>query len=416
MNDMFQTYPPEQFLKDLYDTALAAADPYEAVMRYLPTPVMGKTLVVGAGKASARMAQAVEEGWGGEIEGLVVVPYGHKLETKWIEVVEAAHPIPDEAGVDAANRIYEMAESLSEFDQLIVLLSGGGSSLLSRPMDGLRLSEKQIITGGLLQSGARISEINTVRKHLSSIKGGKLAQAAWPAKVITLIVSDVPGDDPSMIASGPTLPNDSSPKDALKILEKYGIPLPPGIAQRLEAQEDVGQDFIPGEVDIIVSAADAFEAAARLAHAEGIDVQYLGDDVEGEARSIALAHANLAMSVPKWERPKLILSGGEATVSVKGNGLGGRNQEYALALAIGLNGASGVYALAADTDGIDGLTPVAGAFIHPDIMKQAQDKNIDARAMMHNNDSFSFFKDLGGHITTGPTSTNVNDFRAILVI
>lgn len=412
----FQSYPPEQLLKDLYETAVAAADPYEAVLRYLPSPVMGKTLVVGAGKAAARMAQAVEAGWGGEIEGLVVVPYGHKAETQWIEVVEAAHPIPDEEGVKAANRIYDMASELSEFDQLIVLLSGGGSALLSRPMEGITLAEKQIITSGLLQSGARISEMNVVRKHLSSIKGGKLALAAAPAKVVTLIVSDVPGDDPATIASGPTVADKSTAKDALKILEKYRIPLPAKAQEQLEARADANKKLIPGEVDIVVSATDAFEAAARFAHNEGIEVHYLGDDVEGEARSVALAHANLAMSVPKWERPKLILSGGETTVTVKGIGNGGRNQEYALALAIGLNGANGVYALAADTDGVDGLTPVAGAYIHPDIIKVAEEKGVDPRAMLQNNDSYHFFKSVGGHLETGPSSTNVNDFRAILVV
>jgi hydroxypyruvate reductase len=407
---------PEEFLRTAFEKALAAADPFDAVLDYLPPRPLGRTIVVGAGKAAARMAQAVEAAWGEAAEGLVIVPHGHKVDTKYIEVVEGGHPVPDQNGVDATHRILEMARSLTDLDLLLVLVSGGGSSLLTLPAADLTLGEKQILTQALLKSGARIKEINTVRRHLSGIKNGRLAAAAAPAQVITLIVSDVPGDDPAVVASGPTVPDKTTPEMALDILEKYNAPIPPKVRTFLEETTQLKLEDVPSENHIIIRAADAMEAAATFAQEEGLSYNFLGDDVEGEAKSVAMAHANLALSIPRGGRPMLILSGGELTVKVKGEGRGGRNQEYLLGLAIMLNGAKGIYALSVDTDGIDGFSPVAGALLTPGCLKLAIEKGLDPKASLKNNDSYTFFDQLGTHIITGPTLTNVNDFRAILCL
>jgi glycerate 2-kinase len=391
------------FLKRLFAAGIAAADPLLVVPPHLPPPPKGRTLVLGAGKASAAMALAIERNWPGEISGLVVTRYGHGAPCRQIEVVEAGHPLPDEAGEKAARRMLEMAEGLGAEDLLLCPISGGGSALLTLPAPGLSLSEKREITGRLLRSGAPISEINCLRKHLSAIKGGRLAAAAAPAQVITLAISDVPGDDPAIIASGPTVPDPTTCADALAILRRYGLPEPVLIesVKRLDNSE----------FHLIATPLAMLEAAAHLAAKEGMRARILGDALEGEARDLACEMAGLAMQ----EGPGLLLSGGETTVTVRGSGRGGRNAEFLLALAIELKGAPNIWALAADSDGVDGSEDNAGAFIAPDTLSRAAALGLDPAFFLANNDSYSFFEKLGDLLLTGPTRTNVNDFRAISV-
>jgi hydroxypyruvate reductase len=369
------------------------------------------------------MAQEVDRLWEDDLTGLVIVPYGHSVPCDRIRVTEAGHPVPDQAGVAAAEQILAMAGNLTEDDQLIALISGGGSSLLTLPAAGLTLGQKQDLSRGLLRCGATISEINTVRKHLSAIKGGRLAQAAHPARIVTLAISDIPGDDPSVIASGPTLPDRTTATDALEILRRYDLAQTSNIAAWLATP--AAETPKPGEfgfkrdrVAIIARAADAFETASTTAKKAGFIIDYLGDTVEGEASSVAANHAARALRCASnaASQPSIILSGGETTVTLSGDGgSGGRNTEYLLALGVALDGHSGIWAIACDTDGIDGNGDAAGAVLRPDSLARARSLGLDPVKMLHNHDSASVFAALGDLVITGPTRTNVNDFRAILI-
>lgn len=415
---------PGALLRRLFDAALDAADPAQAVPRFLPARPEGRTIVVGAGKAAGAMARAVEDSWSGDLEGLVVTRYGHGVACQRIEVVEAAHPVPDQAGLDAARRILEKVQGLGPDDLVLCLISGGGSALLSLPAEGITLEEKQAVNKALLRSGAAIDEMNCLRKHLSAIKGGRLAAAAAPAKVVSLLISDVPGDDPAVIASGPTVPDPTSFADALAILDKYGIDAPAAVRKHLEAgAEETPKPGDPRlancETHLIARPQDSLEAAAALAREEGVTPVILGDAIEGEAREVAQVLAGIARQVARFGQPAtapcVLLSGGETTVTLRGNGRGGRNAEFLLALTVALEGAPGIYALACDTDGIDGSEDNAGAITGPGCLARAAAGGIDAKAMLANNDGYGFFSALNDLVVTGPTLTNVNDFRAILV-
>lgn len=417
---------PKQLLKDLFTSAVSAVSAEKCLPQYLPKPVEGgRTIVIGAGKGAAAMAKAVEDNWEGDLSGLVVTRYDHGMPCKRIEVVEAAHPVPDAAGRAAAGRIMDMVKGLTEKDLVLCLISGGGSALLALPGDGITLEEKQSINRQLLRSGANIAEMNCVRKHLSGIKGGRLALACAPAKVVTLLISDIPGDDPGIIASGPTLPDPTTCADALAIMKKYQIEVPEHIIQYLEngKGESVKPDnpiFATHESHIIATAQDALEAAAALARSRGITPYILSDCIEGESRDIAKMHAAMALQVAgkgqPFAKPCVILSGGETTVTVRGNGRGGRNAEFLLSLAISLNGAEDIYAVACDTDGIDGSEDNAGAVYTPDSIVRAETKGLRPLKMLENNDGYGFFDALDDLIVTTPTRTNVNDFRAILIL
>ncbi|MFN8835963.1 MAG: glycerate kinase [Betaproteobacteria bacterium] len=415
---------PRALLRQMFDAAIASALPAQCLPPHLPAPPRGRTVVVGAGKAAAAMALAVEEHWPGELEGLVVTRYGHRVATRRIEVVEAAHPVPDLAGREAAERILAKVRGLGADDLVLCLISGGGSALLALPAPGLTLHDKQAINRALLRCGANIGEMNCVRKHLSAIKGGRLAAAAAPAQVLTLLISDVPGDDPAVIASGPTVPDPTTFAEARAILRKYGIDEPRAAVEHLEAAMD--ETPKPGdprlarcETRMIAAPQRALEAAAAVARVAGVAPLILGDALEGESREVALVHAGIARQVLRHgqplPRPCVLLSGGETTVTVRGSGRGGRNVEFLLALAVALDGAPGVYALAGDTDGIDGAEERAGAMVAPDTLARAAALGIDAKAALADNDGHGFFEKLGDAVITGPTLTNVNDFRAILL-
>jgi len=415
---------PEQLLRAMFDAAVARAMPAQCLPPFLPQPPKGRTIVVGAGKAAATMAKALEDHWQGELSGLVVTRYGHHVACKRIEVVEAAHPVPDLAGREAAERILGMVQGLSADDLVLCLISGGGSALLTLPAPGLTLQDKQAINRALLKSGANISEMNCVRKHLSAIKGGRLAAACYPARVVTLTISDVPGDDPAVIASGPTVPDRTTFADARAILEKYRISEPLSVIEHLRAARD--ETPKPGdprlarcETYMIAAPQQSLEAAAEIARAAGVTPIILGDSLEGEAREVALVHAGIARQVLRHRQPLpppcVLLSGGETTVTVRGNGRGGRNVEFLLALAVALDGEPGVYALAGDTDGVDGTEDNAGAIVTPNTLRRAAALGVDAKARLADNDGYSFFEAIGALVKTGPTLTNVNDFRAILV-
>ena len=408
---------PRLLLRRLLDAALASAQPAQCVPPHLPEPPAGRTVVVGAGKAAATMARAVEDHWKGPLEGLVVTRYGHRVPTERIEVVEAAHPVPDAGGREAAARILSLAEGLSADDLALCLISGGGSALLTLPTPGIELADKQAVTGALLRSGAAIGEINCVRKHLSAIKGGRLGAACHPARVVSLLISDVPGDDPAVIGSGPTVPDPTTFADALAVLQKYGIAEPAAVIQHLQrGAEETPKEGDPrlagAETRIVATPAMALAAAAEAAREAGYEPVILGDALEGEARALAREHAGLARDAAPGT---VLLSGGEATVTVTGTGRGGPNAEYALALALALDGAPGVFATACDTDGIDGTEDNAGALVTPDTLARAREAGEDAAARLAANDAYGFFARLGDLVMTGPTLTNVNDFRAILV-
>lgn len=419
-----------KFLRALFNAALAAADPYKAIAPALPAAVSGRTVVVGAGKASAAMARAFEQLWPGRLEGLVVTRRGHGVPCKRIEIVEASHPVPDAAGQQAAHRILDLAHQLGPDDQLVFLVSGGGSALLALPAPGLTLEDKQAVTRALLRSGATIGEINTVRKHLSAIKGGRLAAAAAPARVVTLAISDVPGDDPAVIASGPTVPDPSTFADARAVLAKYRITEPAAVISHLAAAADESPKpgspiFAKPRYTLIASPQQALAAAADTAQAASIAPIVLSDRIEGEARDIGLMHAAIALQLSEGrlrvgahavEPPAVLLSGGETTVTVRGRGRGGRNSEFLLSLAAALNGAPGIAAIACDTDGIDGTEDNAGAILLPDSIARAAAKGVAIKTAMAENDAWGFFDALGDLVVTGPTLTNVNDFRAILVL
>jgi len=415
---------PRQFLLDMLQAAIAAALPDRCVPPHLPSPPRGRTVVVGAGKASAAMARAVEAHWKGDLSGLIVTRYGHAVPTTRIEIVEAGHPVPDEAGRAAAERILGMVRGLSEDDLVLCLISGGGSALLTLPVPGLTLADKQSVNKALLKSGAAIGEMNCVRKHLSAIKGGRLAVAASPARVATLLISDVPNDDPSVIGSGPTVADPTSAADALAILEKYRINGPASVLDHLrrgtdETPKPGDRRLARAEISLIATPQQSLEAAAAVARAAGFAPLILSDSIEGEARDVALVHAAIARHCARHGQPIAppcaILSGGETTVTVRGKGRGGRNAEFLLALAVALDGLPGVHALAADTDGIDGTEDNAGAVIGPDTLVRAARRGLSAKALLADNDGYSFFSGLDDLVVTGPTLTNVNDFRAILV-
>ena len=412
------------FLTDLLNSALAAADPAARLPAHLPPRPKGRTVVVGAGKAAAAMAAAVEAHWDGPLSGLVICPYGHGLPTSRIEVAEAGHPVPDGAGFRAATRMLGLLDGLTEDDLVLALISGGGSALMALPAPGLSLEDKQMVNRGLLMSGAPIAEINCVRKHLSAVKGGRLAIAAWPAQVHTLAVSDVPGDDPAIIASGPTVADPTTALQAMEIVRRYKLEIPFAVIQflrkaALETPKPGDPRLARCSLSIIARPSDALEAAAQTARAAGVTPILLGDAIEGEAREVARAMAGMAMSAARIGQPApppcVLISGGETTVTVQGRGQGGPNGEFAAALALALDGRNNISAIACDTDGMDGASGAAGAFVSPDTLARARAKDIDARRILAHNDSSGLFGPLGDLIITGPTRTNVNDFRAILV-
>jgi hydroxypyruvate reductase len=413
-----------QLLRRMFDAAVAAAQPALCLPRQLPRPPRGKTIVIGAGKASAAMARALEDNWPGEISGLVVTRYGYAVPCQRIEIIEAAHPVPDDASLAAAHRIRERVQGLSKDDLVICLISGGGSSLLVAPFDGLSLDDKQAVNKALLRSGASISEMNCVRRHLSAIKGGRLAAACYPARVVNLLLSDVPGDDPTDIASGPTVPDPTTCADALAIVNRYAIDVPAHVRAVLESGrgESVKPDdprLPPIETRMIATPQMALEAAAGVAREAGFAVHILSDRIEGEARDVGKVHAGIALQVAQYgqpfKAPCVLLSGGETTVTLRGQGRGGRNVEFLLALGVALDGRAGIHALAGDTDGVDGVEEIAGAYLAPDSLARAWAKGINPKESLANNDGHGFFGALGDAVVTGPTLTNVNDFRAILI-
>ncbi|MBC7414529.1 MAG: glycerate kinase [Herminiimonas sp.] len=412
-------------LRSLYDAAVDAVSAEKCIAGFLPDLPRGRTVVIGAGKGAAAMAAAVERQWQGELSGLVVTRYGHGADCRKIEVVEAAHPVPDAAGQQAAARILQMVQGLSADDLVLCLISGGGSALLALPAPGISLAQKQALNKALLRSGATIFEMNCVRKHLSAIKGGRLALACAPARVVTLLISDIPGDDPAIIASGPTLTDAGTCAEALAILCKYAIAVPPEIEAHLtsgagETPKPDDPRFARNSHHVIATAQDALEAAAACARAGGLTVHILSDRIEGEARDIGAMHAAIARQVAAhgqpFAAPCVIISGGETTVTVRGKGRGGRNVEFLLSLANALEGHPGVYALACDTDGIDGSEDNAGALLAPDSLARASALGLSARGLLEDNDGYRFFSALDDLVVSGPTRTNVNDFRAILIL
>lgn len=416
---------PSEKLHQLFQSVINAAMPDGKMAEFLPTePPKGKTIVLGAGKAAASMAVELERVYPFPMEGMVITRYQHGLPTKYIEVVEASHPVPDEKGAEAAQRLLDWAKSATADDLVIFLVSGGASALMVLPCEKISLEDKKNITKQLLSCGAPIDEMNAVRKHLSAIKGGRLAQAAYPAKVLTLAISDVVGDDFSIIGSGPTTPDPSSFADVKCILNKYQIKLPVSVEHYLASATELNETpkiLTNSEAHLIVTPQNAFKATEQLAKEMGINVLFLGDSITGEARHVASVHAGIARQIDLYDtpikKPALILSGGETTVTIHNkNGRGGRNAEFLLALAIELNGMNNVYAMACDTDGIDGSEDNAGAIITPDTLKRAQANNISAVDFLSKNCSYQFFEMLGDLIITQPTRTNINDFRAILIL
>lgn len=420
---------PASFLRQLFAAALAVAQPAQVIPSFLPSPATlrpgGRLIVLGAGKASAAMAAAVEAAWEGPLTGLVVTRYGHAVPCRRIEILEAAHPVPDAAGEAAARRILALARKAGPEDLVLCLISGGGSALLSLPAEGLTLADKQAVNKALLASGAAIGEMNCLRKHLSAIKGGRLAAAAHPARVLTLVISDVPGDDPAVIASGPTVPDPTSFADARQVLARYAITPPPAVAHHLEAAAEEtpkpGDPRLAGQqVTLIARPQASLEAAALAARAAGVTPVILGDALEGEARELGKVMAGIARQVRRHGQPApaptVLLSGGETTVTLRGKGRGGRNAEFLLGLGLALQGEPGVWALAADTDGIDGSEDNAGAILTPDSLARARALGRKGTEDLAANDAYGFFQALGDLLVTGPTLTNVNDFRAVLVL
>ncbi len=408
----------------MFDAAIASAQPAVCIPPHLPKVPRGRLIVVGAGKASAAMARVVEDNWQGPLSGLVVTRYGYAVRCKRIEIVEAAHPVPDSAGMRAAQRILELVGNLHEDDLVLCLISGGGSALMPLPAEGLTLDMKQHVSRALLASGATISEMNCVRRHLSAIKGGRLGAACFPAQVLTLLISDVPGDRPVDIASGPTVADPTTCADALSIVRRYGIEAPREVLEHLESGR--GESVKPGDprlkaakVRTIATPQMALEAAASVARAASVAAHILSDAIEGEARDVGKVLAGVALQVAARDQPVsapcILLSGGETTVTVRGSGRGGRNVEFLLSLAIALEGHGRIHALAGDTDGVDGQEEIAGAYMSPDSLARARALGLKPRDMLADNDAHRFFTALGDSVITGPTLTNVNDFRAILI-
>lgn len=415
---------PTKLLHSLFETAVASAQPAQCVPPHLPEPPKGRTLVIGAGKASAAMARAMEQNWPGELEGLVLTRYGHAVPCERIEIVEAAHPVPDEAGQQAAVRMLERVQGLTPDDLVVCLISGGGSALLALPAPGLTLEDKQAVNRELLRSGATIHEMNCVRKHLSAIKGGRLATACHPARVLTLAISDVPGDELSVIASGPTVPDESTFAQARAVLEKYGIDVPNSVRAHLERDEDETPKpgdarLVNTETKLIAAPQQMLEAVAAQVREAGFTPLILSDRIEGETRDVAKVHAAIARQIQTHGQPvsapAVILSGGETTVTVRGKGKGGRNSEFVLALLDDLRGLPGISVLACDTDGIDGSEDNAGAFLTPETFSRAESLGLSPAEFLSRNDAYSFFQQVDGLVVSGPSLTNVNDFRAILV-
>ncbi len=424
MSEPARTGAARDLLLRMFDAAIASAQPSLCLPPHLPPPPAGRLVVIGAGKASAAMAQAVERHWPGPLDGMVVTRYGYAVRCERIEIVEAAHPVPDQAGLHAAQRMLERVRGLRAEDLVLCLISGGGSALLPLPGPGLDLDIKQQVNRALLASGATISEMNCVRRHLSAIKGGRLAAACHPARVLTLMISDVPGDRPIDIASGPTVADPTSCADALAILRRYAIEAPPPVLDLLQSGR--GESVKPGDprlagadLRMVATPQMALEAAAAVARAAGLAVHVLSDSIEGEARDVGKVLAAIALQVAErgqpFRRPCVLLSGGETTVTVRGTGRGGRNVEFLLALAVALNDHPGIHALAGDTDGVDGQEEIAGALLTPDSLARAWAQGLRPRDMLAANDGHSFFSALGDSVITGPTLTNVNDFRAILI-
>jgi len=424
-NGRMSTIPdPRALLRQMFEAAIASAQPALCLPPHLPAPPKGRTIVIGAGKASAAMARALEDHWPGPLEGLVITRYGYEVPCERIEIAQAAHPVPDEAGLLASRRIAEKVTGLGEDDLVIALISGGGSSLLVAPAPGLTLDDKRAVNAALLASGATISEMNCVRRHLSALKGGRLGALCHPARVLTLVISDVPGDDPRDIASGPTVADPTTCADALAIVDRHRMAVPGAVRRLLENGE--GESVKPGdprlargELRMITAPQVALEAAARVARDAGLAAHILGDSLEGEARDLGKAMAGIARQVAlrgqPFDAPCVLLSGGETTVTVRGTGRGGRNVEFLLSLAVALDGLTGVHAIAGDTDGVDGAEEIAGAHVTPDTLARAWAAGINPRASLDANDGHGFFRALGDSVVTGPTLTNVNDFRAILI-
>ncbi|APX69513.1 MULTISPECIES: glycerate kinase [unclassified Brucella] len=420
---------PKKFLTRLFDAAVAAADPELVIRANLPEKPKGRTIVIGAGKGSAQMAAAFERAWAEKhdapLEGVVVTRYGYGAPCERIKIIEAAHPVPDGAGLQASKRLFDAVSGLSEDDLVVALISGGGSALLPSPPEGMTLEDEIAVNKALLASGAPISAMNAVRKHLSTIKGGRLAAAAHPAKVFSLVVSDIPGDNPAFVASGPTVPDETSRDEALKIIERYRLDLPQAALAHIKSenahapQPDDGV-FARNKVRVIASAAVSLEAAAREASRHGVEAVILSDSVEGEAREVAHVHAAIAREVADRDRPfkkpVVILSGGETTVTIRSpGGKGGRNSEFLLSFALDIDGYANIHALAADTDGIDGSEDNAGAFADGGTVSRLQKLGEDGMARLNANDAWTAFDALGDLFVPGPTGTNVNDLRAILI-
>ncbi|MFK0686868.1 glycerate kinase [Mesorhizobium sp. IMUNJ 23033] len=417
-------FDPKTFLTSIFNAAVAAADPERTIRDHLPAKPKGRTIVVGAGKGSAQMAAAFEKVWDGPIEGLVVTRYGYGAKCERIEIIEAAHPVPDAAGLEASRRLLEKVRGLTADDLVVALISGGGSALLPAPAGGLTLADEIAVNEALLASGAPIAAMNTIRKHLSTIKGGRLAAAAHPAKVVSLVVSDIPGDNPALVASGPTVPDTGSREDALASIAAYGMKLPASVMAHInspaaDAPRPDDPRFVSNEVHLTASAGVSLEAAGAEARRQGIEAVILSDSIEGEAREVGGVHAAIARAVATrnrpFQKPVLILSGGETTVTLRAKGKGGRNSEFLLAFAIGISGMEGVHALAADTDGIDGSEDNAGAFADGSTVSRMRTAGVDAKAMLAGNNAWTAFNAVGDLFVPGPTGTNINDLRAILI-
>ncbi|MGX5805729.1 glycerate kinase type-2 family protein [Bradyrhizobium sp. Arg314] len=415
---------PKSFLTSIFNAAVAAADPEKTIRDHLPVKPKGRTIVIGAGKGSAQMAAAFEKVWDGPIDGLVVTRYGYGARCERIEIIEAAHPVPDAAGLEASRRLLEKVRGLTADDLVVALISGGGSALLPSPAPGLTLADEIAVNEALLASGAPIAAMNAIRKHVSTIKGGRLAAAAHPARVVSLVVSDIPGDNPALVASGPTVPDTGSREDALASIAAYGMKLPASVMAHIQspaadAPRPDDPRFAGNEVHLTASAGVSLEAAAAEAKRQGIEAVILSDAIEGEAREVGGVHAAIAREVATRNRPfakpVLILSGGETTVTLRAKGKGGRNSEFLLAFAIGIDDVDGIHALAADTDGIDGSENNAGAFADGSTVARMRAVSVDAKAMLAGNNAWTAFNAVGDLFVPGPTGTNVNDLRAILV-
>lgn len=418
------TFDPRHFLTSVFEAAVAAADPELTIRRHLPEKPKGRTIVIGAGKGSAQMAAAFEKAWDGPLEGVVVTRYGFAAPCERIRIIEASHPVPDANGLEAAKLLLATVSGLTEDDLVVALVSGGGSALLPSPAGTLTLADEIAVNEALLASGAPISAMNTIRKHISGIKGGRLAAAAYPARVVSLVVSDIPGDNPALVASGPTVPDEASRADALRMIETYRIALPANVMAHInsavaDAPQPSDPRFARNEVHVIASAAVSLDAAAEAARKQGVETVILSDAIEGEAREVGGVHAAIAREVVvrnrPFKKPVLILSGGETTVTLRAKGKGGRNSEFLLAFAIGIDGLQGVDALAADTDGIDGSEDNAGAFADGSTVSRMRAADVDAKAMLAGNNAWTAFNSVGDLFVPGPTGTNVNDLRAILV-